>query len=132
MQDQDDIKILLVDDDRLNQRLAKVTFSQIGLNCHTASNGKEAFEMSKESLYDLIFMDMHMPVIDGIEATRMIRAHELEVQQKNPAYIVALTASDIRESKEECFEAGMNEFMEKPLMRDVILDVIKRRKNVTV
>jgi CheY-like chemotaxis protein len=132
MRDLEDLKILLVDDDKLNQRLAKVTFSQIGLKCHFASNGMEALKMAKDTLYDFIFMDMHMPVMDGIESTIAIRAYEFEIGQKNRAYIVALTASDITESKEECFEAGMNEFMEKPLLKNTIIAIINRKKSLAV
>jgi CheY-like chemotaxis protein len=120
----DDLKILIADDDLINQRLAKITLAQLGLNCDFALNGEEAVEKHKTHNYDFIFMDMHMPVLSGIEATKKIREYEMEVNLKNQAYIVALTASELSEKKEECFEAGMNEFLEKPLQKKILQGII--------
>lgn len=122
----DDLKILLADDDKMNQRLAKITLAQLGLKCDIASDGMEAVKMHMTFKYDFIFMDMHMPVLGGIEATQMIRAYEKEVDLKSPAYIVALTASELSEKKEECFQAGMNEFLEKPLQKKILQGIINQ------
>lgn len=120
----DDLKILIADDDKINQRLATITFAQLGLKCDIASNGVEAVEMHMTFKYDFIFMDMHMPILGGIEATKKIRAYEKEGDLKNQVYIVALTASELSEKKEECFEAGMNEFLEKPLQKKILQGII--------
>lgn len=120
----DDLKILIADDDKINQRLATITLSQLGLKCDIASNGEEAVEKHKINKYDFIFMDMHMPVLGGIDATRKIRAYEKQIDLKNQVYIVALTASELSEKKEECFEAGMNEFLEKPLQKKILQGII--------
>lgn len=110
-----DLKILLVDDNKINQRVSKLTFSQVGLKCDIASDGKEAFEMHKVKLYDLIFMDMQMPVMDGLESTRLIREFEKDSETLDRVIIVALTGSELAEKKEACIEAGMDDFIEKPI-----------------
>ena len=125
-----DLKILLADDDKINQRLATITFAQLGLKCDIASNGMEAVEMHMTFRYDFIFMDMHMPILGGIEATKKIRAFEEEIVPENHAYIVALTASELSETKEECFLAGMNEFLEKPLQKKVLQGIINQSFNL--
>ncbi len=90
-------------------------FSQVNLKCDIASNGKEAFEMVQTKEYDLIFMDLHMPVMDGMESTQKIRAFEKNSGTLHRAFIVALTGSELNENKDLCLEAGMNDFIEKPI-----------------
>ena len=126
------VKILLAEDNKINQRLFVLTLGQFGLECDLANNGVEAFEMQRDKNYDLIFMDMHMPVCDGIESTQMIRRHEAENKVKIPVYIVALSASLIAERKDECIDAGMDEYMEKPMQGKLLLSVIEKVKYRTV
>lgn len=114
MRDPKELKILLAEDNRIIQRLAVFTFGQMGIPIDFASNGKEAFEMYQNKKYDLILMDMQMPVMDGLEATRQIRAFEKEANADNRVYIVALTANILAETKSDCLTAGMDDFMEKP------------------
>lgn len=121
-----DLRILLAEDNPINQRIATFMFRQLGLICDIASNGKEAFEMHQQKKYDLILMDIHMPVIDGIEATRLIRAFENESDMKHRTIIVAVTASEIYERKESCFEAGMDDFLEKPFQENILRELISR------
>ena len=73
-----DLTILLVEDNHINQRLAVLTLNVLALKCDVASNGKEAYEMYQQKKYDLILMDMQMPVMNGAESARMIRAFEKE------------------------------------------------------
>jgi CheY-like chemotaxis protein len=110
-----DPKILLVDDNRINQRLAKLTFSQIGLHCDIASNGKEAFEMYQLKAYDFIFMDIRMPILDGLESTKLIRTFEMDSKSLHRAKIIALSGSDLTESQNTCIESGMDDYVEKPI-----------------
>lgn len=110
-----DLKILVVDDNKVNQRLAILVFSQIGLKCDIASDGKEALEMYQQKEYDLIFMDVQMPVMDGLESTKLIRAFEKDSETLHRALIIALTGSELIENKETCFEVGMDDFIEKPI-----------------
>jgi CheY-like chemotaxis protein len=115
MENLKDLKILLVDDNRVNQRLSVLIFSQLGLTCDVASNGKDAFELVQVIEYDLIFMDIHMPVMDGMEATKLIRAFERNSKTLHRATIIALTGSEFNENKDLCLEVGMDDFIEKPI-----------------
>lgn len=121
-----DLKILIAEDNKINQRLAVLTFKQMGLLCDIASNGKIAYEMYQQKEYDLILMDMHMPVMNGLESTQMIRAFEKITELTHRTFIVALTGSEIDDMKEACFSAGMDEFLEKPVLTERLLKLISR------
>ena len=110
-----DLKILVVDDNKVNQRLAILLFRQIGFVCDVASDGKEAFELYQQKDYNLIFMDLQMPVMDGLESTKLIRGYESDAETLHRAKIIALTGSELMENKETCLEAGMDDFIEKPI-----------------
>lgn len=103
-----------------------LTFRQMGVKCDIASNGKEALEMHLKNLYHLILMDMQMPLMDGLEASRLIRDFEKETNQPKRVYIVALTGNDISDKEEECLEAGMDDFMEKPLQDNLLTELFSR------
>lgn len=124
-----DLKILLVEDNKINQRLFNLTIGQSGFKCDIANNGLEAFEKYKKNGYDIIFMDIQMPCCDGIEATQMIRKYESESKISNRVFIVALSASLIVDGKDECMEAGMDEYMEKPMKSKVLLALIDKVKS---
>ena len=121
-----DLKILLAEDNRINQRIAAMTFNQMGVNCDIASNGEEACKMAQQKQYDLILMDMQMPVMDGLEATRVIRAFEKESDISHRAFIVALTANEISDKKDDCVLAGMDDFMEKPMQESILRELFSR------
>ncbi|HEY3373241.1 MAG TPA: response regulator [Prolixibacteraceae bacterium] len=108
------MKILLAEDNWINQRIAKLTFGQWGGSIDIASNGQEAVDMYHQTKYDLIMMDLQMPVMDGLEATRQIRLFEQETGRLPRAYIVALTSNVVAEMEEVCLNAGMDGFLEKP------------------
>jgi CheY-like chemotaxis protein len=120
------LKILLAEDNPINQRIAILTFKQIDLKCDMASNGYEALEMHRQNQYDLIFMDIQMPVMDGLESTRQIRALETSSGLEHKAYIVALTASEMSDKNQECIEAGSDYFMEKPIQKKKVRELISR------
>ena len=122
----EEIKVLLAEDNTINQRIAIFTFGRLGITCDIASNGQEAFELYQQKQYDLILMDMQMPVMDGLEATRKIRFFENESGRSHRAFIVALTANDIAEKKVSCIEAGMDDFMEKPFQEHLLRDLFVR------
>ncbi len=125
------LKILLAEDNNINQKVAFLTLKQLGYTCDLAVDGKEAFEMQKDNNYDLILMDMQMPVIDGLQATILIREYEQTTQKSTPAYVVALTANAMAEDKQLCFTAGMNNFLSKPFteneLRQIIIDLANRQ-----
>ena len=120
MENNQAIKVLLAEDNKINQRIMTLTFKQMGVKCDIASNGKEALEMHQKNLYHLILMDMQMPLMDGLEASRLIRDFEKSTNQTKRVYIVALTGNDVSEKEEECLEAGMDDFMEKPLQENLL------------
>ena len=102
------LKILVVDDNSLNLKVARATLKHLGYDADEAKSGLEAFNALATRDYDLIFMDVQMPEMDGIEATRKIRARYAD---RNLA-IIALTADGDRDA---CLSAGMNEHMTKPI-----------------
>ena len=106
--------ILLVEDNPMNQRVARYVLKTLGYEVHVAINGVEAVEMFKNRGYDLILMDCHMPVMDGYEATRLIRDMESRTARRRQVPIIAVTADVLSSSYELCFEVGMNDFLPKP------------------
>jgi CheY-like chemotaxis protein len=126
MGDKKDIKILLAEDNKIIQRIAQYTFRQLGNSVDIVSNGEEAIEMFSKNNYQLIFMDLQMPLIDGLEACRQIRALEKQLYPGSHAFIVALTANLISERKDDCLLAGMDDFMEKPFDNEKLRALIAR------
>jgi CheY-like chemotaxis protein len=106
------LKILVVDDDALGRRLMHLILTKEGHTVDTAANGLEAVEAVKQNQFDIVFMDLHMPEMDGIEASRSIRAWE---KGGSHTFIVALTASYLPEIGESLFDAGMDNYISKPL-----------------
>ncbi|AIW20992.1 response regulator [Vibrio coralliilyticus] len=106
------LKVLVVEDTRVNQQVIQVMLNLLGLEVEIANNGVEALEYCQQNEVDAILMDCHMPVMDGYEATQKIR--QLEGWA---AYvpIIAVTANVIKEDRERCFEIGMNGFLSKPV-----------------
>ncbi|AFM26218.1 response regulator [Desulfomonile tiedjei] len=115
-------KVLLVEDNALNQQVANEILAGAGLFVEIANNGKEAVEAVETSEYDLVLMDVQMPVMGGYEATAVIR--------KNPRFkdlpIVAMTAHAMRGAKEECLNAGMNDYVSKPIDPAQLFSVLVR------
>src|SRR5512138_612837 len=98
------LKILVVDDDLSNRQLMQVLLSREGYQVEVAADGMEAFNAIKHQRFDIVFMDLRMPVMDGLEASRCIREWENGGQH---TFIVALTASYLPEEGQKLFEAGM-------------------------
>jgi CheY-like chemotaxis protein len=105
------LKILVVDDDDLNRRMMQVLLKREGHQVELAANGIEALEAIKLREFDIVFMDLQMPVIDGVETSRRIRDWE---EGKKHTFIVALTASYLPEHGQELFEAGIDNYIAKP------------------
>jgi len=115
-----DAKILVAEDNIINQKLIKRTLEDIGLSVTIASNGLEAFQKRKDDNFDLIFMDIQMPILDGIEATKEILEYE-EDYNKIHIPIIALTANALKGDREKFMGAGLDEYTTKPLVRSNIL-----------
>ena len=106
------LRILLAEDNSINQRVGLLLLERIGYVADVAGNGVEALEALRRQPYDLILMDVQMPILDGLEATRRIRA---EFPPERQPRIVALTANVLREQREACLAAGMDDFVQKPV-----------------
>lgn len=126
MRELKELKILVAEDNRINQRIAILTFKQLGVSIDIASNGMEALEMYRKKQYDLILMDMQMPEMDGLEATSEIRSFEQQAKMSHRAVIVALTGSEPTEKRDVCLEAGMNDYMEKPIQEKLLRSLIAK------
>ena len=104
-------RVLLVEDNAENQEIAKELLNKVGITLTIANNGKEALEKVDETLFDGVLMDCQMPVMDGYEATRVLRyeKHMMSIP------IIAMTANIMEEDKERCIKSGMNDFVSKPI-----------------
>lgn len=117
------IRILLVEDNVMNQKLAKFMLEKGGYHLEVAGNGKEAVDiyLSDPEGFDLIFMDVNMPEMDGRQATQIIR----EKGYKDIP-IIAMTADVMKEDRDKCFKAGMNDYVTKPIKRDLVFQMVKK------
>ena len=118
-----DANILIAEDNIINQKLIKRTLEDIGLHITIANNGLEAFQKRKDENFDLIFMDIQMPFLDGVEATKEILEYEEDYNQAHVP-IIALTANALKGDRERFLEAGLDEYTTKPLVRDEIITLL--------
>ena len=120
-------KLLVAEDNATNQLLIKKQLAQFGITPTICSNGQEAVDALQESRYDLVFMDCHMPVLDGYGAVKEIRKLELEgtlSKDLPPIIIIALTADALPHTRGLCVEAGMNDYITKPLRKNTLKNVL--------
>jgi two-component system sensor histidine kinase/response regulator len=117
------LKILVVEDNVVNQKVALRILLQFGYEADLATNGKEALDVLEQQKYDLVFMDMQMPEMDGLEATQRICAR---YQSPDRPYIVAMTANAMKEDHAQCLAAGMDDYLSKPIRTDEIKAAIER------
>lgn len=120
------LEILLAEDNRLNQIVATDFLAKLGYEVDLAANGVEVLENLKFKNYDVIFMDCHMPVMDGFETTQRIYALEDRISRPK---IIAMTAGVTKEDKLRCFEAGMEYFIEKPVQMNILANVLRTCAN---
>jgi two-component system sensor histidine kinase/response regulator len=123
------LNILVVDDDELNQRMMHVLLSRFGHRVETASNGLEALDAVKSRKFDVVFMDLQMPLMDGLEASRRIRQWENEGVH---TFIVALTASYLPDDGQLLFEAGIDNYITKPFDIEHIERILKHGRRMPV
>ncbi len=119
------IRILVAEDDRLNQKVISMMLSKHGIDYMIVENGKQVIEELEKAHYDLILMDVQMPEMDGLEATRVIRTSSSGLfDPKIP--IVAATAFAMKEDMQRCIEAGMDDYISKPIKAERLVEVIDR------
>lgn len=119
------LNILVAEDNLINQKVAMMNLKQLGHHVEIAVNGRMAVNMYKTGNYDVILMDLQMPILDGLNATIEIRKIEKEKRVKNPIKIIAITANALTEDKNRCFEVGMNYFMTKPFRAEELIKALK-------
>ncbi|MDO9266776.1 MAG: ATP-binding protein [Sulfurimonas sp.] len=115
--------VLVAEDNIINQKLIQRTLEDLGLTVTIANNGLDAFQKRKDSKFDLIFMDIQMPFLDGVEATAEILEWEHDYNQPHTP-IVALTANALKGDREKFLAAGLDEYTTKPLVRTEIISVL--------
>ncbi|MBF0626259.1 MAG: PAS domain S-box protein [Magnetococcales bacterium] len=118
-------RVLLVEDTLVNQQLAKVILGRLGLTVGVAGNGQEALDRIAAEPWDLVLMDVQMPRMDGMEATREIRSWE-RTESRPRLPIVAMTAHALTGDREKCLEAGMDDYLPKPFKWNALVTVLKR------
>lgn len=116
-------KILVVEDIRINQTIVKMMLSKLGFKCDVATNGIEALEALKNSKYSIIFMDLQMPEMDGLTATKEI----VKRYGQDRPIIVAMTANVLKKDREDCAEVGMDDFIPKPLLITELVRALSTR-----
>ena len=116
-----DLRILLVEDDDISRKMLGLMLKKKGLECDKAINGSEALEMCAMKQYDIILMDCHMPIMNGYESSTMLRNSD---GPNKDTIIIALTANAMAGDKKECIDAGMTDYVTKPVKFDVLWDMI--------
>lgn len=119
--DKSQLTILLAEDNKVNQKVALLTLKNLGYSADVANNGLEVLEMIEKKDYNLILMDMQMPEMDGVTATKIIRqSHNLQ------PYIIALTANVLEEDRQICLDIGMNDYIRKPIVITELTEALKK------
>ncbi len=120
------IRVLLVEDNLINQKVTLFSLNKSGfVKSDLAENGKAAVDMYKKAPYDLVLMDIQMPIMDGVEATQRIRQYEEEEKLKK-AVIIAITANVMAEEKAEYMESGLDDIIPKPLVFEDFLSTLNK------
>ena len=124
-----DVRVLLVDDNQINQKIATMTLLPHVKSIDTASDGQETLEKFLKSTYDIILLDIQMPIMDGYTTAEKIR--EIEKDTKSHVPIIAFTANALLGDKEKCFESGIDDYISKPYVPSILIDKIKNLTQVS-
>ncbi len=116
------LKILVAEDNKVNQRLALRLLEKLGHSVELANNGREAVDMLDQGVFDVVLMDVQMPMLGGLEATAVIREHEKGTGIRVPIY--ALTAHAMKGDRERCLAAGMDGYLSKPIQTQELYEVL--------
>jgi signal transduction histidine kinase/CheY-like chemotaxis protein len=119
-------RVLVVEDNEVNALVVRGMLDQMGVDSELAVNGQKALATMGQTAFDLVLMDCQMPVLDGWEATRLWRARESRLRQRQRTPIVALTAGAAAGERERCLEAGMDDYLSKPFSREALGELVDR------
>ncbi|WP_176736559.1 response regulator [Oligoflexus tunisiensis] len=119
-----EVRILLVEDNDVNSRLAARMLTRLGYTVDTVNNGREAIRALQQQAYPIVLMDLHMPEMDGLAATRWILDHPAELIVVPT--IIALTANTLPEDRKRCEESGMADFIAKPIGFESLSTVLEK------
>ncbi len=122
----DPLNVLVVEDNNLNAKFASAILKRLNYNVDWATDGKIGVEKFLENNYDLILMDIQMPFLNGLEATAEIRKYEKQMEVENPVPIIAITAFAFEHDKQNCLDAGMDDYLTKPYRPQDLIDIIKK------
>jgi len=121
----ENLSILLVEDNILNQRITTFSLKKFNHEVDIANNGLEAVNKYREKDYDVILMDIMMPVMDGLEATFQIRKYEKESANNRHTPVIAITANTLDNDRDKCLATGMDEYMAKPFDMNRLNEIFK-------
>jgi len=119
------VKILLVEDNLMNQKVVMFNLKKLNCDIITAVTGSQAIDLFKTNSFDLVFMDIMLPEMNGYDITKSFRNIEKENGIDKPVPIIALTANTYDNDKEKCFNAGMNDYISKPFTSKQLTDLIE-------
>ena len=122
-------KVLVVEDNKINQKVIVAKLAKFNIVPEVAENGQLALDKLAQTSYDLIFMDCHMPVMDGYTATRELRLMETEKNLPHQA-VIALTANALEGERDKCLAAGMNDYLTKPIVSEQLMAILAERLDV--
>ncbi len=120
------MKILLVEDNLMNQKVVMFNLKKLDCEITAVSNGREAIEIFKSNKYDIVLMDIMLPEKNGYEITLEIREFEKINEVKDPVTIIALTANTYENDKEKCLSVGMNDYLSKPFSAQQLINTIEK------
>ncbi len=121
----DSLNVLVVEDNDLNAKFAEAILKRLNFNIDFATNGRICIEKFLENDYDLILMDIQMPVMNGLDATVEIRKLEQQLEVEHRIPIIAITAFAFEHDKQNCLDAGMDDYLTKPYRPQDLIDIIK-------
>jgi len=120
------LKVLIVEDNLLNAKFAEAVLKKLNCTIDHATNGKKGVEMFLQNDYDLIPMDIQMPLMNGIEASKEIRQIENQISTDKPVVIIAVTAFAMEHDRANCMDAGMDDYLTKPYKPIELTNIIRK------
>ncbi len=119
------LRVLLVEDNRVNQIVAQEMLGYLGCDVVVADNGKDGLAAWRDNTFDIILMDVQMPIMDGLETTRQLRDEEGEARNASRIPVIAMTANVMKGDREQCLAAGMDDYIAKPIDREDLITTLR-------